>query len=204
MKRIITIFLFSVCINFSHAQFVENHAIYSAIEANNGNYSGIDLNLNYIYKDKFSFKVGYSGNRRKPKSQPEDYKYHLIWILSDEFSIPYDKFKNYNISLGKIYTLNASGTLRANLSLGIGFTTIKEPENWQKNTNIYWAENYSWNYKEYKAISLIINPKIEFPFFRFTGLSIYSLVQINKYRTFFGVGMGQMIGLCRKRKIQVK
>ncbi len=110
MKRIITIFLFSVCINFSHALFAENHAIYCAIEGNKGNYYGIDFNLNYVFKDKFSCKVGYSGNRRKPKSQPEAYKYGHIEILSLGLTNPYDKFKNYNIRLGKIYTLNASGT----------------------------------------------------------------------------------------------
>ncbi|WP_242082872.1 hypothetical protein [Aestuariivivens sediminis] len=62
------------------------------------------------------------------------------------------------------------------------------------------AENYTWDYKKHNAVSLIINPKIEFAFTRFYGLTISPMLQINKDRTYFGVGIGQMIGLLRKRK----
>ena len=62
------------------------------------------------------------------------------------------------------------------------------------------TENYTWNYKKYNTLSLIINPKIEFPFTRFYGLTISPMLQINKDRTYFGIGIGHMIGLLRKRK----
>ena len=47
---------------------------------------------------------------------------------------------------------------------------------------------------------MILNPKIEFPFSRFYGLTLSPLFQINKDRTYIGIGVGQMIGLLRKRK----
>ena len=62
------------------------------------------------------------------------------------------------------------------------------------------TENYTWNYKTHNTLSLIINPKIEFPFTRFYGLTISPMLQINKDRTYVGIGIGQMIGLLRNRK----
>ena len=81
MKRIIKIFIFSISINIANAQFDENNAIYSTVELNLGNYIGFDINLNYVYKEKYSFKVGYTGNIRKPESQPENYTSGLTGLF---------------------------------------------------------------------------------------------------------------------------
>ena len=200
MKRIITILIFSISIIQVNAQFDENNAIYSTGELNLGNYIGFDINLNYVYKEKYSFKLGYTGNIRQPKSQPEDYTSGLTGILLFGLANPYDQLENYQIGVGKIYKINQSGTIRLNASIGLGYTVIREPENWERIDNGFLAENYTWNYNKYNTVSLIINPKIEFPFTRFYGLTISPMVQINKDRTYFGIGMGQMIGLLRKRK----
>lgn len=200
MKRIITILIFSISINFANAQFTENNAIYQTGEFNLGNYIGVDFNYNYVYKEKYSFKVGYTGNIRKPKSQPDNYTSGLTAIFSLGLSNPFDQNENYQIGFGKIYKLNASGTIRANLSVGLGYTIIREPENWQMINAPLLAENYTWNYKKLNTVSLIINPKMEFPFTRYFGLTISPMLQINKYRTYFGIGVGQMIGLLRNRK----
>jgi hypothetical protein len=202
MKRIILILIFSISINIANAQFGENNAIYYTGEFNLGNYIGFDFNLNYVYKEKYSFKIGYTGNIRKPESQPENYTSGLLGILLLGLANPYDQFENYQIGFGKIYNLNKSGTIRANLSLGLGYTTITEPENWQMINDAFLTVNYTWNYEKYNTVSLIINPKIEFPFTRFYGLTISPMLQINKDRTYFGIGIGQMIGLLRKRKNQ--
>ena len=113
---------------------------------------------------------------------------------------PYDQFENYQIGLGKIYDLNENGTIRINLSIGIGYTTIREPENWQTNYNVLLSDNYTWNYKKRNTVSLIINPKIEFPFTKFYGLTISPMVQLNTDRIYYGIGIGQMIGLLKTRK----
>lgn len=199
MKRIITILICSISINLSYAQFDENNAFYLSNELNLGNYIGVDVNLNYIIKEKYSFKIGYTGNIMKPKSQPENYSSGLIGLFFFGLANPYDIFENYQIAFGKIYKLDKSGTARVNLSLGLGYTTISEPENWEFINNNFVAQNYTWNYKKFNTISIIINPKIEFPFKRYYGVTISPMLQINKDRVYFGIGIGQMIGFLRKR-----
>jgi hypothetical protein len=194
------IFVFLISITTVNAQFKENSTLYTSGELNFGNYIGIDLNLNYVYKEKYSFKIGYTGNIRKPKSQPDDYSSGLIGILLFGAANPYDQLENYQIGVGKIYKLNPSGTIRVNISLGLGYTIINEPENWIKITNGFLAENYIWNYNKYQTFSLLLNPKIEFPLSRFYGLTLSPLLQINKDRTYIGMGIGHMIGLLRNRK----
>lgn len=192
--------VFSISINIANAQFDENNAIYFTGELNLGNYVGFDINLNYVHKEKHSFKIGYTGNIRKPKSQPEDYSSGLTGILLFGLADPYDQLENYQVGFGRIYKINRSGTIRANVSIGIGYTVIWEPGNWKRVNNGFLAENYTWNYRKYNTVSLIINPKIEFPFTRFYGLTISPMLQINKDSTYFGIGIGGMIGLLRKRK----
>ena len=200
MKRILLVMLFISSISAVTAQFDENNAIYSTTELSMGNYIGIDLNMNYVYKETYSVKIGYSGNLRKSKSQPKDYESGISELFTFGLSNPHDIMENYQIGLGKIYLLNKSGTIRANLTVGLGYTVIREPENWQRNDDRYLAENYNWNYGKYNTISLIINPKIEFPITRFYGFTVSPMVQINKDRIYVGIGIGNMTGLLRKRR----
>ncbi|WP_201301093.1 hypothetical protein [Sunxiuqinia indica] len=200
-KRTIILFFMILSFNSIKAQFSENNAIYYSDGLNFGNYFGVDLNLNYVYKEKYSFKIGYIYDMRKPKSRPDDYSSGLAKALLFGTENPHDLMETYQFALGKIYNLNENGTIRFNLSLGLGYTIIKEPENWQKIENASLiGENYTWDYKRQNTISLIINPKIEFPFTTVYGVTISPMVQINKDRTYFGIGVGQMIGILRKRK----
>lgn len=204
-KRIIIILLVLFSFGKANAQMDENLAIYPTIELNLGNYTGFDLNLNVVYEEKYSFKIGYTANRRTPISQPEDFSSGLLGLIpiaKGEVK-PYDHFKNYQIGFGKIFILNERGTIRANISIGLGYTIIKEPEKWRKNFTVF-APTYNWSYKTINTLSLIINPKIEFPFTRFYGFSVSPMLQINKERTYFGIGIGQMIGLLRKKTNHIK
>jgi hypothetical protein len=201
MRQIILIILLINGIHSASAQFAQNNAIYLSSELAVGNYLGVHMDLNYVYKEKYSLKVGYSGFIRKPQSQPADYGSGLLGLLSWGSSNPYDQIENYQITVGKIYPLNESGSTRVNLSVGLGYTTLREPENWQKVNDSFLAENYTWNYSKSNTVSLIINPKIEFPFSQVFGLTISPMLQLNKDRTYVGVGVGHIIGLLRKRKV---
>lgn len=194
------VLLFIMSISFANAQFSKNNTIYASGEVNIGNYVGVDLNLNYIYKNKYSFKIGYSGNIRNAKTKPNDYSSGFVGALFLGLANPYDQIENYQISAGKIYNLNGKGTIRANFLLGIGYTLIKEPENWERINGGFLGENYTWNYENHKTISLIINPKIEFPLTRLYGLTVSPMLQINKSRTYFGIGIGQMLGILKHKK----
>ncbi|EDP98107.1 hypothetical protein U8527_19065 [Kordia algicida OT-1] len=199
MKHIVFIVLFAISIQTTHAQFSENHAIYGSGSLDFGNYFGADLNLNYVYQENYSFKIGYSGHIRSPKSKPDDYSTGLFRALTLGIASPYDNLETFHLMAGKIYKFNEKGTIRLNLSVGLALVNIKEPTNWQMNDNGFLDQNYTWDYYEYSTIGIIINPKIEFPFTRHYGLSISPVLQLNKDRVYIGIGIGQMIGLLRKR-----
>jgi len=205
MKRTIIISVFIFSFELVYAQFAENNAIYFSQELNFGNYIGLNADLNYVYKERFSFKIGYNGNIRKPKSQPDDYSSGLVKGILLGLENPYDQMENYQIAVGKIGRLNKSGTIRINFLVGIGYTIIREPENWQKiESKSLIAENYTWNYKRDNTASLIINPKIEFPLTSFFGLTVSPMLEVNKYSVYYGVGIGTMLGLLKKNQHQNK
>ena len=174
-------------------------AIYLGNELNIGNYLGLDLNMNYVHLEKYSFRVAYSGNIRKANSLPPDYSSGLIGAMLFGLATPVDQMENFQIGLGRIYGINKTRTIRANISVGLGYTTIREPENWQATGGAFLVENYSWNYDKYNTLSLILNPKIEFAFSRFYGFTLSPMLQISKDRMYFGVGIGQIMGLLRNR-----
>lgn len=198
VKKYSFLFLLFYTSNQINAQSSENNAYYLTSEITIGNYAGVDLHANFLLHEKYSFKMGYSGYVRQPKSAPEDYSSGLIGAMMFGLINPYDQLGNYQLLAGKIYPLNKKGSIRVNISLGVGYTIIREPTNWQPLERSFVVENYSFDYNRYTTVSLIVNPKIEFPFTRFYGLTISPMLQINKDRTYAGIGIGQMIGLLRK------
>ena len=186
----------------------KKHAFYVTGAFNLGNYFGTDLNLNYVLKEKYTFKIGYTGNRRTAMSIPEDYRGRFLSFNDG----PCEHIGNYRFDVGRIYKLNPSGSIRINAAVGLGYTTFTEPVNWKKKKEkklnplliflfplfLFDGEvNYSWNYKSRNTIGLIINPKIEFAFTGVWGITISPMVQINRHRTYFGIGMGMMLGVIR-------
>jgi hypothetical protein len=184
----------------AQAQEEQKYSFYLSGELGYGNYYGIDLSYNYLYREKYSFKLGYIGNIRKAETLPYDYTSGLFKAMLLGFGTPVDQLKHLHLGAGRIYDLNKKGTIRVNLSVGLGYTTIKEPGNWERTGSHLLKENYSWNYDKYRSLSLIINPKIEFPLSRFYGLTLSPMLQLNKDRTYVGIGVGQMIGLLRSKK----
>ncbi|MGM1056554.1 MAG: hypothetical protein ACQEWG_11765 [Bacteroidota bacterium] len=117
---------------------------------------------------------------------------------------PYDQLINVQAKAGRIYRLNKSGTIRLNLMGGVAFTVIQEPYNWQPVNSLFLTENYTYDTNSFNTMSFVFNPRVEFPFTRFYGLSLSPVLIINKDRTFWGLGIGHMIGLLRGRKPWVK
>ncbi|MBK8627435.1 MAG: hypothetical protein IPN86_18270 [Saprospiraceae bacterium] len=198
MKQIITIILFSISFISAYAQKDDSHnyRTYLSTDINLGNYLGLDLNLNVVYKEKFSIKMGYTGNSRKALSTPDDFIKGF-----NNFFYPKDKLRDFHFGLGKIYSLNKTGA-RLNATISIGTAIIIEPKSWKKLDPVGWpfifndlgASNYDYLNKKYYEWSITLNPKIEFPFRRFYGITISPMVQISKTRTYYGLGIGQMIG----------
>ncbi|TQD38647.1 hypothetical protein [Haloflavibacter putidus] len=200
-KKILLLVILVVALQNLNAQFSKNHTIYATTAANFGNYLGADLNLNYVYKEKYSVKLGYTPNIREADNTPADYTGGLTDLLFFEFFKPYDELHSFNLSVGRIYKLNKKGSIRLNLSAGIGVVHLKEPTNWQPVEDPdFLGNNYTYDFKEYNTFNFVFNPKIEFPFTRYYGVSLSPMVQINKDRVYFGIGIGQMFGVLRSKK----
>jgi hypothetical protein len=202
MKKHFLILLLLFSINSIKAQFAENNSIYATTELIFGNFrGGVDLNMNYVFKNKYSLKIGYSGHVQIAESTPEDYSVGVVNFLFGGFGFinhPYDQMHNYKLNAGRIYKLNEKGSVRLNLSGGLGYTIIRRPENWMSNPNAL-VENYTWNYKNHEVLSLIINPKLELILNHWYGLTLSPLIVLNTKSSYVGIGLGQMIGLLKKR-----
>ena len=199
MKRILSLLLFLAAISSLKAQNELKHAYYFGSDLSLGNYVGLDLDLNYIYSEKYSLRMGYSGHIRKSRSVPADYSSGLLNLMLLDLSQPVDQLENLLLTAGRIYKLNKKGTIRLNFTVGLGYTTIREPRNWQRSENSFLVENYTWDYGKYHTVSLIISPKIEFPFTRLFGLYLSPMLQINKDRTYVGIGIGDIFGVLRNK-----
>ncbi|WP_289054351.1 hypothetical protein [Carboxylicivirga marina] len=177
-----------------------SHKIYLTGELNAGSYFGVNLNLNYLINEKYTFQFGYYEYWRETKSKPGDYSQGLTGIFSMGFYDIYDEMHIYQLLIGKISELNKSGTIRLNVSGGVGYTVIKEPTNWRKiESFINISENYTYDYEKHGTVSFAFNPKIEFPISHHFGFSLSPMLQINPERIYAGFGFGVMVGLLRGR-----
>ncbi|MGB0883798.1 MAG: hypothetical protein ACPG4W_07775 [Flavobacteriales bacterium] len=201
MKSFVILFIFLINSAIANAQFGKEHAIYVSSDLSFGMYFGIDLNLNYMYKETYSLRLGLSGFVRDSKTTPKDYNPGLELL---PFTGPIDQLVNYQLCVGKIKLLNPKGTIRLNQFVGLAYTLISEPDNYVKGSSGFFSDNYDWEFEKHHVLSLLINPKFEFAFTRYFGLSISPILLINKDRVNIGVGAGTMFGLLRKRKKQRK
>jgi len=98
MKKFILLFIITVSSNIN-AQFSENNSIYSSGEIDFGNYIGVNVNLNYIYKEKYSFQLGYSGHMGISKNRFfffSDFYFYFFYFSNLLSSISY--FPLFSIS----------------------------------------------------------------------------------------------------------
>lgn len=204
MKRILIIILFLGSINLVKGQFLENNAVYLSSGLNLGNYFGGTLGINYVYKEKYSMQMSFTGNIRKAQNSPVGYSsgmFSVIFLGTDQ---PYEHFDSYNLLAGRIFKLNKQGTLRLNLHTGVGYTQIKEPHNWkQLEYDIYGIpllNNYTWENKKQNEVSLVLNPKIEFVSDFLIGCYASGQLIVNRNRTYVGLGLGMMLGSLRDKK----
>lgn len=199
MKKFIFLFLLLFLSTTIKAQTGKQNFFYFSSHLQFGNYFGGELALNYVHHQKTSYKVAISGMTKKAGSTPDDFSAGFLSSLFFGLGKPHDNMTTYQFAMGRIIPMNKSGTIRTNLSFGLGYTTIEEPTNWRKEGS-YGTFNYDWDYREHNTLSFIINPIIEFAFSRFYGLSISPMLQINKDATYLGIGVGQMLGGLRNRK----
>ena len=196
MKTLFLAFLLLAAIP-ANAQFSQKNALYLTTEIGKGNYLGLNAGINYVYNQTYSFAVGFSGQIRKAKTTPADYSSGITGIFSFGLANPSDQMGTLYLTAGKIFLIEQTGSVRFHLSLGMGYTVITEPANWQPAEGGGITENYTYDAYSYGTISLIINPKIEFPFTRYFGLTLSPVLQLNKDRIYIGIAFGSMIGILK-------
>jgi hypothetical protein len=193
MMKLLTLFILIIVSNFTLAQRGEKGNFYTDIGLQLGNYIGFDFSGNYIIKDNYTINAGIFYVLRKNDDRPEDYSGEF---LNFGFNAPYDQLISYRIGAGRLYKLNAKGTIRLHLAVGIGLTIIKEPSNYVFLPDAdSWSQNYSWNYESKNVIGLTLNPKLEFPFTKYFGLSLSPLIHLTTSRTYYGVSVSYMVGM---------
>lgn len=195
MKKSICFLLLLPFIMQMNAQTAKNNAFYLSGELNAGNFIGINLNLNLNFNEKYSLQAGYSACTREAASIPDDFSSGILVLFTFGLSeLILESMENYQVLFGKIYSLNDLGSIRLNLAGGIAYTVINEPSNWSHITSPNGGPNYTYDMKEYGTLSLIINPKFEFPFAKYIGITISPFLQTNFDKAFIGLGLGLMAG----------
>jgi hypothetical protein len=201
MKKSLYILIFQFFVLNLNAQFFEKNALYATSEIAIGNYFELNVNMNLVLNDKYSLQSGGSWHIRSARSKPDDYTSGLFKIFTLGLSdIILDEMDNYQVLFGRIYPNKHNNNIRFNLAGGIGFTVISEPTNWVYVGGSAIGQNYTYDMEKHKTISLIFNPKVEFPFSRFFGITISPMLQVNKDRMFIGIGAGSMIGMLKQKE----
>ena len=195
---VLTAFLVVFSTNLSSAQEVEKHLIYYSNEINMGNYIGYGVDINYIYNEKYSAKFGVVGNIRRSTNEPSDYRTGFLGFLVG----PYETVGSVNLQVGKIYYLNSKRNTRLNAAVGIGYSTVQLVENWESDYGGSFDSNYSYDIVRTDVGSLIISPKLEFPLGRIFGFTISPTAVINNKSSYYGIGLGYMVGLIRSKPVR--
>lgn len=166
----------------------EKSKYYVSSEVGAGNYMTYGVDLNYVVKDKYTFKLGYSGFVRNSKELPSD--------LSSTISTPRDIMNTLQFMIGHaIYLSPNSKRNRINLAAGIGYTSIDKPTNWEVHDfNENNQKTYLYDMNVEQEASLIIQPKIEFLIERYFGFTVSPTLQISESETYIGIGFGSMLG----------
>lgn len=177
-------------------QMVSRNNIYLSQELNLGNYLGLNLGANYDFNKKQTVKVAYDVNYRIPESRPDDFSQGFVKALIRGNDIPMERMETYQLSFGHIYNLRHDGSIRLKLSFGVGYSVIREPDDWQIAEEPSAAYgNYVWEYSKRNMTSLIVNPKIEVPLTSEYGVTFSPVVQVNNEIIYYGISFGQIIGL---------
>lgn len=170
---------------------------YTSNEITVGNYKGFDMNFNFINKRDQIFKIGYSCVLRKSANTPENFSNGLGGLISFGLSNALQRIETFQVSVGKILPGKHIDSPRWNLTAGLGYTTISTPTDWQPNSSGWLAPNYTYDFRKQRTISLVLNPKIEFPFSGIYGFSLSPLLQISTKSFYAGIGFGSLFGRIR-------
>jgi len=185
----------------SSGQIKQDYLIYSSLKGNLGNYYGGGITLDLIHKNKYSFGIGFYEHDKKPGNLPTDYKKGALSLLTIGEGVARDNVQSVSLTLGRVFLSKSNSGIRYNLKAGVTYSVSKTPANWVKlneSGGLLSMENYSYNYKKYREIGIIINPTIDIPLFKFLGFSVGPYSFLNLKTISYGIEITTIIG-CVKR-----
>ncbi|AGC77022.1 hypothetical protein LX97_01764 [Nonlabens dokdonensis] len=169
-------------------------SFYMSSDLSFGNYKvAAGLIGTYVLKNEYSLSIGVKGFLRDSGNTPDDYSRGSGFSSLFDFAGRFDEIVSFNAMAGRIYNLNNSGTIRFHGTAGLGYTVYNRP------TNFVFVPgesgpNYAFSNHQYGTISLIISPKIEFPFSKYFGMTLTPSIHLNKDDVFYSIGFGYMLG----------
>lgn len=174
----------------------DKHFLFASGDVIAGNYKGGDIGINYIYKNKYSIKLGFSLSEKMVTSTPNNFLKSGETLSSVGLTAPTENLENIHLMLGRVFSFGAKDRLRFTIQGGPGISTVREPlfqANGSKSSLS--STDYAIDYQKVSYASFIINPKVEFPLACIFGISVGPMLMLNKERTFFGASIGFMYGI---------
>lgn len=197
-SKILIIFSISLITHIAKAQFAEKNWIYGTLGAFVGSHLGASFTADYVYNNKYSFELGWEQNLRSSRNKPDDYSSGLANLLLLNLAQPYEKSYVFQLQVGRVFNLNETKSIRLNVMCGLAFTKIEDAFNFNPVDDAFLTENYTFEYRKYNNISLVLSPRIEFAT-RYYGLSLSPKFIYNKDITYFGLSINHMIGVLRPK-----
>lgn len=201
-RKILFLFVvFSFLFQTGNSQFLKNDYFFISGELGVGNYFGADLNLNIVFKQNISLSTGYSSYVRSAKTKPDDYYVgDLAVLMFYTIPGPKDKITSYQIFVGKVLNFKTKKKIRLNPSVGIGYSEISYPTQWEYKPTSSLSSNYTYKQKSTRDFSLIIKPKFEILLTRLFGFSVSpTFILGNKDNVYLGINAGIIFGKMRNK-----
>jgi len=180
-----TLLLFPI---FCFAQ--NNTAVYASSSLNIGNNIGLDLDLNFIFNNKYTLSTGIKEQLSINKDFPDDYGGDL------DFFSDIESMNTFYLLGGVVHQMD--NTVRFNLQGGIGSSLVYTQGNFVREGKAT-INRYEYSYDEIKdrVTSLILRPKLEITAPNVIGFYLYAELIANKYNSYYGAGIGIMFGKVR-------
>ncbi len=199
MKTILLITVFSLCTLVSSSQWTYTHSttkkhyLYSTGEYVVGEKQAGNIGLSYNYNNKYTLSLGYSATFKSFVSPPDAFLKSGTNLTLANPDKPFENTESLHLMVGRIFDLNEKGNLRVVLQGGPGIATSREPEfNLTPSGDQYYFET-----KASKKMSLVLNPKIEMPLFYSVGCSVGPMIVLDSNQTYIGAGIGIIYGLIK-------
>ncbi len=200
MKRVVLLIIGVLTLSSVYAQwsnkykihYAKKHFLYGTGDVMLGNYKGGDIAMTYIYNSRYSVNFGFSVSGKNVSNQFTESLKSANINSTDNFKVPQENLENFHLMVGRVIKLSAKKNTRLIIQAGPGVSTIREPV-FKESKNGF--SNSQIGFQRRQQVSLIINPKIEFPITYILGFSVGPMFIVNDERFFFGASVGFLYGI---------